>query len=91
MYAAPARMTWTTNRIGAANRKENSRGSVIPVSMHARAAESRSPPACFFFSGFAQRYIASAAPGRPKIMKINSPEKYLVASALKCTVAGSAS
>ena len=65
------------------NRNENSSGSVIPVNIHASAAERRSPPAAFFFSGFAQRYIASAAPGRPKIIKINSPEKYLVASALK--------
>ena len=29
---------------------------------------------------------ASAAPGSPNIMKINSPEKYLVASALKCAI-----
>ena len=28
-----------------------------------------------FLSGFAVRYMARAAPGRPKIMKMNSPEK----------------
>ena len=63
-----------------------SRGSVIPVNIHVSAAERSSPPAAFFFSGFAVRYIASAAPGSPKIMKMNSPEKYLVASALKCVI-----
>ena len=49
-----------------------------------RADTDRSrPPAAFFFSGFAHWYMARAAPGSPKIIKINSPEKYLVASALK--------
>ena len=57
---------------------------MIPVNILASAAERRRPPACFFFSGLAHLYIARAAPGRPKIMKMNSPEKYLVASALKC-------
>ncbi len=66
-------------------------GSVIPVSIPARAADSRSPPAAFLFSGFAERYMARAAPGRPNIMKINSPEKYLVASALKWITSGEAS
>ena len=59
---------------------------MIPVSIQVSAAENKSPPACFFFSGFAVRYMASAAPGRPNIIKINSPEKYLVASALKCVI-----
>ena len=66
-------------------------GSVIPVSIQVRAAESRSPPAAFFRSGFAHLYMARAAPGRPNIIKINSPEKYRVASALKCTTSGDAS
>ena len=69
--------------MGATNRKENSMGSVMPVSIQVSAAESSRPPAAFFFSGLAQRYMARAAPGRPKIMKMNSPEKYRVASALK--------
>ena len=43
----------------------------------------RSATAAFLRPGLAQRYIARAAPGRPKIMNINSPEKYRVASALK--------
>ena len=86
MYALPASTTCTANRTGATNRNENSRGSVIPVNIHVSAAERSSPPAAFFFSGFAVRYIASAAPGSPKIMKMNSPEKYLVASALKCVI-----
>ena len=59
---------------------------MIPVSIHVSAAENKSPPACFFFSFFAVRYIASAAPGNPNIININSPEKYLVASALKCVI-----
>ena len=84
MYAAPANTTCTANKIGATNKNENSTGSVIPVNIDVRAAENSKPPTCFFFSGFAVRYIARAAPGRPKIMKMNSPEKYLVASALKC-------
>ena len=54
MYAEPASTTWTPNSNGATNRNENSKGSVIPVSIQVSAAESRSPPACFFFSGFAQ-------------------------------------
>ena len=66
-------------------------GSVIPVSIQVSAADNSRPPAAFFFSGFAQRYIASAAPGSPKIIKINSPEKYLVASALKCATLEDAS
>ena len=66
-------------------------GSVIPVSIQVSAAESSSPPAARFFSGFAQRYIARAAPGSPKIIKINSPEKYRVASALKCATLEEAS
>ena len=86
MYALPASTTCTAKRAGATKRNENSRGSVIPVNIHASVAESKRLPACFFFSGFAHLYIASAAPGSPKIMKINSPEKYLVASALKCAI-----
>ena len=38
-----------------------------------------------FIQEMVDAYIARAAPGSPKIIKINSPEKYLVASALKCT------
>ena len=55
----------------------------MPVAIHASAADRSRPPAAFFFSGFAHWYMARAAPGSPKIIKINSPEKYLVASALK--------
>ena len=73
---------------GGYKQKENLMGSVIPVSIQVRAADRRSPPAAFFFSDLAWRYMASAAPGSPKIMKMNSPEKYLVASALKCTTSG---
>ena len=68
-------MTCTPKSAGATKRKENSIGSVIPVSIEVRAAESRRPLAAVFFDGFAQRYMARAAPGRPKIMKMNSPEK----------------
>lgn len=56
---------------------------MMPVNMDVRAADKSRPPATLRFSGFAVRYMARAAPGRPKIMKMNSPEKYRVASALK--------
>ena len=69
----------------------NSSGSVIPVIMLVRAAERRSPPAAFFFSGFAVLYMANAAPGRPKIIKGNFPAINLVASILKAVVEGDAS
>ena len=46
----------------------------------------RSATAAFLRPGLAQRYIARAAPERPKIMNINSPEKYCVASALKWVI-----
>ena len=55
--------------MGATNRKVNSIGSVIPVSIEVSAAESKSPPATFFLCVLAQVYMASAAPGSPKIIK----------------------
>ena len=77
--------------IGATNRKVNSIGSVMPVMIAVRAADNSRPPTSFFFSGFAVTYIASAAPGRPKIMNGNLPAMYRVASALNFRTVGSAS
>ena len=53
-------------------------------------ADNNKLPIAFLDSGFAQWYIANAAPGKPNIININSPVKYLVASLLKWTVLGSA-
>ena len=75
-----------TYRSGATNKKVNSRGSVIPVSIDVKAAEIKRPPAIFLFSGFAQRYIAKAAPGSPKIISGNFPAIKRVASVLKTVV-----
>ena len=44
-----------------------------------KAADSSRPPAAFFFSGLAHWYIASAAPGRPNIIKGNLPAMKRVA------------
>ena len=52
----------------------NSSGSVIPVIMEVRAADSSRLPTTFFFSGRAARYMAKAAAGRPKIMNGNLPD-----------------
>ena len=66
-------------------------GSVIPVSIEVRAAESKSPATAFFFSGFAVLYMARAAPGRPKIINGNLPDMKRVADTAKCSTVGSAS
>ena len=76
---------------GATNRKVNSSGSVMPVIIEVRAAESKSPPATFFLEGFATLYIASAAPGRPKIIRGNFPLINLVALTANSVVEGEAS
>ena len=68
---------------GATKRKVNSKGSVIPVSIEVRAADKRRPATASFFSGFATLYMASAAPGRPKIMSGNLPVINLVADTAK--------
>ena len=47
--------------------KANSSGSVTPVRNAVRAAADRMPTATFFWLGFADRIIASAAPGSPNI------------------------
>ena len=77
--------------MGATKRNVNSKGSVMPVSRLVRAAERRSPPTAFFLSGFAVRYMAKAAPGRPNIIKGNFPAINLVASELNFIVSGLAS
>ena len=59
--------------------KVNSSGSVMPVRKAVNAADSSRPPAAFFFSGLAHWYIASAAPGRPNIIKGNLPAMKRVA------------
>ena len=51
----------------------------MPVSMAVRAAEISRPPATFRFSGLAARYMARAAPGRPKIIRGNLPAMKRVA------------
>ena len=79
----PARAQWIIYRSGATKRKVNSRGSVIPVRIAVRAAESKSPPATFFFVSLAQVYIASAAPGKPNIINGNLPLINLVAETEK--------
>ena len=89
MYARPANTQWIPYSSGATNRKVNSNGSVIPVSMEVSAAESNRPPTAFLFSGFAVRYIASAAPGRPKIISGNLPDINLVADTAKWSTVGS--
>ena len=84
-----AKNTWTTYNNGATNKKENSIGSVIPVNALVKAAESNKLAVFFFASGFAHWYMAKAAPGKPKIININSPEKNLVAFTLKWVTLGS--
>ena len=72
--------TQCTAYMGSATKiKVNSSGSVIPVRKAVRAAESSRPPETFFFSGLAHWYIASAAPGRPNIIKGNLPAMKRVA------------
>ena len=65
-------------------------GSVIPVAIQVKDADNNNPPALRFFSGFAQWYIASAAPGRPKIISGNLPLIKRVASTENCVVFGDA-
>ena len=69
----------------------NSNGSVIPVIMDVSAADNKSPSTSFFFSGFAVLYIASAAPGSPKIIRGNFPDINLVAETENSVTVGSAS
>ena len=56
------------------------------MSMAVRAAEMSRPPATFRFSGLAVRYMARAAPGRPRIMKGNLPAINRVAETEKTSV-----
>ena len=86
IYAHPAKKQWIAYNAGATNKNVNSSGSVIPVNIEVNAAESNKPPTIFFFSGFAQRYIANAAPGHPKIINGNLPDINLVAETLKCVM-----
>ena len=79
-------MQWTTYMAGATKRKVNSSGSVMPVSMEVSAAEISRPPTVLRFSGLAVRYMASAAPGRPKIISGNLPAINRVASTEKTVV-----
>ena len=79
MKDRPASTQCTAYMGSATKMKVNSSGSVMPVRKAVRAAESSRPPAAFFFSGFAQWYIASAAPGRPNIIKGNLPAMKRVA------------
>ena len=72
---------------GATNRKVNSRGSVMPVSMEVRAADSSRPATTLRFSGRAARYMARAAPGRPKIISGNLPAMNRVAETENSVVA----
>ena len=72
--------TQCTAYMGSATKiKVNSSGSVMPVRKAVKAADSSRPPAAFFFSGLAHWYIASAAPGRPNIIKGNLPAMKRVA------------
>ena len=72
--------TQCTAYMGSATKiKVNSSGSVMPVRKAVKAADSSRPPATFFFSGLAHWYIASAAPGRPNIIKGNLPAMKRVA------------
>ena len=66
-------MQWIPYRIGATNRNENSKGSVIPVRNEVRAAENSIPPTSFLLAGFASWYIAKAAAGSPNIINTNFP------------------
>ena len=52
----------------------------MPVSMEVSAADSSRPATTFRFSGRAARYMAKAAPGRPKIIMGNLPDINRVAS-----------
>ena len=91
IYESPASIQCTTYITGATKRKVNSIGSVIPVSIEVSAAESKSPPTSFLFSGRAVLYIAYAAAGRPKIINGNLPDINLVADTENCVVAFDAS
>ena len=84
----PAKIQWTTNTKGATNKNVNSIGSVIPVRKLVKAAESNNPPTIFFLFGFAQWYIARAAPGSPPIINEYFPVINLAASMLKRVVFG---
>ena len=59
--------------------------------MDVSAADNKSPSTSFFFSGFAVLYIASAAPGSPKIIRGNFPDINLVAETENSVTVGSAS
>ena len=65
-------------------------GSVIPVIIDVKAADNNKPDTAFLFSGFAVLYIASAAPGSPKIIKGNLPDMNLVAETANFETVGSA-
>ena len=69
--------------MGATNKKVNSIGSVIPVSIDVKAADRSNPPTIFLFCGFALLYIARAAPGNANIISGNLPDINLVAKTLK--------
>ena len=73
------------------NRKVNSNGSVIPVNMDVSAADSNKPLTFLRFSGRAVRYIASAAPGNPKIISGNFPDINRVADTANRFTLGDAS
>ena len=86
MYALPASTTCTAKRAGATKRNENSRGSVIPVNIHASVAESKRLPACFFLFRLCTFIHCKCCSRKSKNHENESPEKYLVASALKCAI-----
>ncbi len=91
IYANPANIQCTAYKSGATNKNVNSSGSVIPVIMEVSAADAKSPATASFFSGFATLYIASAAPGSPKIINGNLPDIKRVADTAKWEMDGSAS
>lgn len=61
----PVSSAWMTYRTGATNKNKNSSGSVVPPTTQAMTPEISRPLILCRFSGRAQWYIASAAPGRP--------------------------
>ena len=61
----PAIKQWRTYNNGAANKNENSIGSVIPVRIAVKVADNNKPKTLLLFSGLAVRYKARAAPGIP--------------------------
>ncbi len=61
----PVSSAWMTCRTGATNKNKNSSGSVVPPTTQAMTPEISRPLILCRFSGRAQWYIASAAPGRP--------------------------